>query len=194
MIGTGAFPAIPGLWRQPPGNPAFHPSFQRCWSTSLPWTLRILSGISAGCFRRSQTPRGKNAAKGVKFVPDRVTLEPQKPCTKCARTLGLEQYPTDSRSPNGRAAACLECGGSTGHRSQARQLTNPRETAPQGKRGRQRRPGGRPRPGRSRRHVRGPSPRSPTAGASKCCQWNSSTGTATSPQGGRQHVRTASAR
>ena len=35
LIGTGAFLAILGLWRQPPGNPAFHPSFQRCWSTSL---------------------------------------------------------------------------------------------------------------------------------------------------------------
>ena len=35
LIGTGAFPAILGLWRQPPGNPAFHPSFQRCWSTRL---------------------------------------------------------------------------------------------------------------------------------------------------------------
>ena len=33
LIGTGVFPAILGLWRQPPGNPAFHPSFQICWST-----------------------------------------------------------------------------------------------------------------------------------------------------------------
>ena len=39
LIGAGAFPAIPGLWRQPPGNPAFHPSFQGCWSTSITTTL-----------------------------------------------------------------------------------------------------------------------------------------------------------
>ncbi len=35
LIGTGAFPAMPGFWRQPLGSPAFHPSFQGCWSTSL---------------------------------------------------------------------------------------------------------------------------------------------------------------
>ena len=34
LIGTGAFPAMPGFWRQPLGSPAFHPSFQGCWSTS----------------------------------------------------------------------------------------------------------------------------------------------------------------
>ena len=45
LIGTGAFPAILGLWRQPPGNPAFHPSFQRCWSTS---SLRRKPGRHAG--------------------------------------------------------------------------------------------------------------------------------------------------
>ena len=33
LIGTGAFPAMPGFWRQPLGSPAFHPSFQGCWST-----------------------------------------------------------------------------------------------------------------------------------------------------------------
>ena len=26
---------MPGFWRQPLGSPAFHPSFQGCWSTSI---------------------------------------------------------------------------------------------------------------------------------------------------------------
>ena len=35
LIGTGAFPAMPGFCRQPLGSPACHPSLQGCWSTSV---------------------------------------------------------------------------------------------------------------------------------------------------------------
>ena len=42
LIGTGAFPAMPGFWRQPLGSPAFHPSFQGCWFTSLRPPLPIM--------------------------------------------------------------------------------------------------------------------------------------------------------
>ena len=58
LIGTGAFPAILGLWRQPPGNPAFHPSFQRCWSTR-PDTQIPLSRYQIGQSRNRSAETGK---------------------------------------------------------------------------------------------------------------------------------------
>ena len=66
LIGTGAFPAMPGFWRQPLGSPAFHPSFQGCWSTS---PLRRTGGSASRSDRAPVRPEpGESASQPARAL------------------------------------------------------------------------------------------------------------------------------